>query len=172
MCFLWVIRLLLIYFCLKFRRIILQKSVEQMWRMSSSPFSRFSSRASALENWEEFYGKSQGEVSHQVRPCMERSWADRVCLAEAPSITNHRPFAQAARSQTRISYSGAHSSGMEIEMSLMLNKLFRPHDRREILLQNGGQTQNHRLKNIWTQPPQANTTNKLKSEEKTAAKIR
>uniref|UniRef100_A0A3Q1AK03 CWH43-like N-terminal domain-containing protein n=1 Tax=Amphiprion ocellaris TaxID=80972 RepID=A0A3Q1AK03_AMPOC len=55
-------------------------------------------QASALQNWEEFYGKSQGEVSHQVWPCMERSWADWVCAAEAPSLTNHehdpcRPFA-------------------------------------------------------------------------------
>lgn len=38
-----------------------------------------------------FTGKSQEEVSHQIWPCVERSWADRVCIAEAPSITNHRP---------------------------------------------------------------------------------
>lgn len=76
---------------------------------SSSPSSRFSSMASAQQNWEEFYGKSQGEVSHQVRPCMERSWADRVCVAEAPSITSHRP--DLGRSLTD---SQGHSSRMEI----------------------------------------------------------
>ncbi|KAJ4948304.1 hypothetical protein JOQ06_019840 [Pogonophryne albipinna] len=36
-----------------------------------------------FQSWEELYGKSQGEVSHQVWPCMERSRADRVCEAEA-----------------------------------------------------------------------------------------
>ena len=46
--------------------------------------------ASALKNCKEFYGKRQGEVSHQVWPCMKRSWADRVCEAEAPYLTNHR----------------------------------------------------------------------------------
>lgn len=40
-----------------------------------------------------FTGKSQEEVSHQIWPCVERSWADRACVAEAPSITNHRPHA-------------------------------------------------------------------------------
>lgn len=71
----------------------LQEYVEQMCggslsesaQSSASPSSRFSSGASALQNWEEFYGKSQEEVSHQMWPCMERSWADRVCVAEAPS---------------------------------------------------------------------------------------
>lgn len=57
----------------------------------SSPYSRHSSGASVRQNRLGFYGKSQEEVSHQVWPCMERCRADRVCVAEAPSITNHRP---------------------------------------------------------------------------------
>lgn len=73
------------------------KCVKQMCsgknaQRSSSTSCRFSSRASALQNWEEFYGKSQGEVSHQVWPCMERSWADRVCVAEAPAYNQSQAW--------------------------------------------------------------------------------
>lgn len=58
-----------------------------------------------------------------------------VCVDEASSITIGG-LILAARSQTHISNSWGHSSGMEIEMSLMVNKLFKPHGRIEILLQN------------------------------------
>lgn len=39
---------------------------------------------------------------------------------------------------------------MEIDLSPMENKLYKPHYRKEILLQNEAQGQIHSLKHIWT----------------------